>query len=146
VEAARAGEQGRGFVVVADEVRSLAQRSATAAKEIKTLIEESVAQIFDGGKEADAAGEVINDIVTNVQKVTELVGEVAVASAEQSAGVEEINKTIVQMESVTQQNAALVEEAAASSMSFQQHTQLLTQLVSRFRLSESVAASVKTGT
>jgi methyl-accepting chemotaxis protein len=134
VEAARAGEQGRGFVVVADEVRSLAQRSATAAKEIKALIEESVAQIGDGGKEAEAAGQVINDIVTNVQKVSEIISEIAVASAEQTAGVEEINRAIIQMEGVTQQNAALVEEAAASSMAFQEHTELLTQIVSKFRL------------
>jgi methyl-accepting chemotaxis protein len=143
VEAARAGEQGRGFVVVADEVRSLAQRSATAAKEIKTLIEESVSQIGDGGKHADAAGKVIDDIVTNVQKVSELIGEVAVASAEQTAGVEEINRAIIQMEGVTQQNAALVEEAAASSMAFQEQADLLLQIVSKFRLSETMTAQVR---
>jgi methyl-accepting chemotaxis protein len=143
VEAARAGEQGRGFVVVADEVRNLAQRSAAAAKEIKTLIEESVSQISDGGRHAEAAGKVIGDIVVSVQKVTELIGEIAAASMEQSAGVEEINKAIIQMESVTQQNAALVEEAAASSQSFQEQADLLTQIVSKFRLRDEVTAAAK---
>jgi methyl-accepting chemotaxis protein len=134
VEAARAGEQGRGFVVVADEVRNLAQRSAAAAKEIKALIEASVSQISDGGKHAEAAGKVIGDIVVSVQQVTELIGEIAAASTEQSAGVEEINRAVIQMENVTQQNAALVEEAAASSLSLQEQSDRLARLVSRFRL------------
>jgi len=139
VEAARAGEQGRGFVVVADEVRNLAQRSAAAAKEIKALIEASVSQISDGGKHAEAAGKVIGDIVVSVQQVTELIGEIAAASTEQSAGVEEINRAVIQMENVTQQNAALVEEAAASSLSMQEQADRMAQLVSRFRLAEGVA-------
>jgi methyl-accepting chemotaxis protein len=134
VEAARAGEQGRGFVVVADEVRNLAQRSASAAKEIKALIEASVSQISDGGRYAEAAGKVIGDIVVSVQQVTELIGEIAAASTEQSAGVEEINRAVIQMENVTQQNAALVEEAASSSMSLQEQSERLAKLVSRFKL------------
>ncbi|HKQ31047.1 MAG TPA: methyl-accepting chemotaxis protein [Burkholderiales bacterium] len=145
VEAARAGEQGRGFVVVADEVRNLAQRSAGAAKEIKTLIETSVSQISDGGKHAQAAGKVIGDIVVSVQQVTELIGEIAAASNEQSAGVEEINRAVIQMENVTQQNAALVEEASASSVALQEQSERLAQLVSRFKLKEeSVTARPST--
>jgi methyl-accepting chemotaxis protein len=143
VEAARAGEQGRGFVVVADEVRNLAQRSAAAAKEIKALIEESVAQISDGGKYAEGAGKVIGDIVVSVQQVSELIGEIAAASTEQSAGVEEINRAIIQMESVTQQNAALVEEAAASSLAFQDQSDRLAKLVSRFRLADEITKAAQ---
>jgi methyl-accepting chemotaxis protein-1 (serine sensor receptor) len=136
VEAARAGEQGRGFAVVAGEVRALAQRSADAAKEIKTLIQQSVGQITDGGRQAQAAGKVIDEIVTSVQQVNQLIGEIAVASSEQSAGVGEINKAIVQLESMTQQNAALVEEASASSLTFQEQADRLKDLVARFRLPE----------
>jgi methyl-accepting chemotaxis protein len=143
VEAARAGEQGRGFVVVADEVRNLAQRSSAAAKEIKTLIEASVAQISDGGKHAEAAGKVIGDIVVSVQQVTELIGEIAAASTEQNAGVEEINRAVIQMENVTQQNAALVEEAAASSLSLQEQSDRMARLVSKFRLGEEVVKAVQ---
>ena len=134
VEAARAGEQGRGFAVVASEVRALAQRSAGAAKEIKALIEESVGQIGDGGRRAEAAGKVIDEIVVSVQQVNQLIGEIAVASSEQSAGVSEINKAILQLESVTQQNAALVEEASAASLSFQEQADRLNQLVARFKV------------
>jgi methyl-accepting chemotaxis protein len=133
VEAARAGEQGRGFAVVASEVRALAQRSAGAAKEIRALIEQSVAQIAEGGQQAQAAGKVIDDIVTSVQRGNELVGEIAAASAEQSSGVDEINRAIVQLETVTQQNAALVEEAAARSHLFQEEADRLTQIVARFK-------------
>jgi methyl-accepting chemotaxis protein len=139
VEAARAGEQGRGFAVVAGEVRALAQRSAAAAKEIRSLIEQSVDQISDGGKKAVAAGKVIDEIVVSVQQVNQLIGEIAVASAEQSTGVAEINKAIAQLESMTQQNAALVEEAAASSLSFQEQADRLRRLVARFKLSEAPA-------
>jgi len=140
VEAARAGEQGRGFAVVASEVRALAQRSAGAAKEIKALIEQSVAQIAEGGREAQAAGKVIDDIVTSVQRGNELVGEIAAASAEQSSGVDEINRAILQLETVTQQNAALVEEAAARSHLFQEEADRLTQIVARFKAGEEARA------
>jgi methyl-accepting chemotaxis protein len=136
VEAARAGEQGRGFAVVAGEVRALAQRSADAAKEIKTLIHESVQQISNGSRGAEGAGKVIDEIVVSVQQVNELIGEIAVASAEQSAGVGEINKAILQLESVTQQNAALVEEASASSLTFQEQADRLRHLVARFKVAE----------
>jgi methyl-accepting chemotaxis protein len=140
VEAARAGEQGRGFAVVAAEVRALAQRSAGAAKEIKALIDESVAQIAEGGREAAAAGKVIDEIVASVQRGNQLVGEIAAASAEQSSGVDEINKALVQLETVTQQNAALVEEAAARSHLFQEAADGLTQIVERFKVEETAEA------
>ena len=141
VEAARAGEQGRGFAVVAGEVRALAQRSAEAAKEIKSLIEQSVGQIKAGSKQAEAAGKVIDEIVVSVQQVNQLISEIAVASSEQSAGVGEINKAILQLESVTQQNAALVEEAAASSLTFQEQADRLKSLVSQFKFEEGVQAA-----
>src|SRR5204863_9294454 len=140
VEAARAGEQGRGFAVVASEVRALAQRSADAAKEIKALIEQSVTQISDGSKQAEGAGKVIDNIVVSVQQVNQLIGEIAVASSEQSAGVGEINKAILQLESVTQQNAALVEEASASSLTFQEQAERLRALVARFKITAAAAA------
>jgi len=136
VEAARAGEQGRGFAVVASEVRALAQRSADAAKEIKSLIEQSVDQISDGSRKAEGAGKVIDEIVVSVQQVNQLIGEIAVASAEQSAGVGEVNKAILQLESVTQQNAALVEQAAASSLTFREQADRLRDLVARFRIQD----------
>ena len=139
VEAARAGEQGRGFAVVAGEVRALAQRSAEAAKEIKSLIELSVGQISDGSKKAEGAGKVIDEIVTSVQQVNQLIGEIAVASTEQSTGVGEINKAILQLEAVTQQNAALVEEASAASLTFQQQADRLKDIVARFRIAEEAA-------
>ena len=138
VEAARAGEQGRGFAVVASEVRNLAHRSAQAAKEIKALIEESVGSVDQGGKLVEAAGAIINDVAVSTQQVSELIAEISVASQEQSAGVEEINRAIAQMESVTQQNAALVEEAAASALAFQDESYRLTEVVSRFRIDKSL--------
>jgi len=141
VEAARAGDQGRGFAVVASEVRALAQRSAAAAKEIKALIEESVAQVSEGSRQAQAAGKVIDDIVASVQRGNELIGEIAIASKEQNSGLGEINKAVVQLESVTQQNAALVEEAAAKSLAFQEEADRLTQVVARFRIAEPAPAS-----
>ena len=143
VEAARAGEQGRGFAVVASEVRALAQRSADAAKEIKSLIEQSVGQISDGSKKAEGAGKVIDEIVVSVQQVNQLIGEIAVASSEQSAGVSEINKAILQLESVTQQNAALVEQASASSLTFQDQADRMRGIVARFKIPEDAAAATR---
>lgn len=117
VEAARAGEQGRGFAVVATEVRNLAQRSAQAAKEIKTLINDSVERIGEGSKLVDNSGKALEDIVDSVKKVSDIIAEIAAASEEQSTGLDEINKAVTQLDEVTQQNAALVEEAAAASES-----------------------------
>ena len=134
VEAARAGEQGRGFAVVASEVRNLAQRSASAAKEIKTLISDSVEQVEAGRKLVDEAGEAMDDIVTSVQLVADIISGNAIASQEQSAGIEQVNQAVAQMDEITQQNAALVEQAAAASESLQDQAEKLTELVSVFTL------------
>jgi aerotaxis receptor len=134
VEAARAGEQGRGFAVVAAEVRNLAQRSASAAKEIKGLIEDSVGKVDVGGKLVDEAGEAMDEIVSSVKRVTDIMSEIAAASQEQSAGIEQVNQAITQMDEVTQQNAALVEQAAAASESMQEQAMKLAELVGAFRL------------
>ncbi|MDB5958166.1 methyl-accepting chemotaxis protein [Ramlibacter sp.] len=140
VEAARAGEQGRGFAVVAAEVRTLAQRSAQAAKEIKALIGESVAQVAAGTNQVDVAGRKMQDIVQSVSRVSELIAEIASASQEQSSGIEQINTAVTQMDQVVQQNASLVEEAAAATESMKGEAESLLQAVGRFRLAESTAA------
>jgi len=134
VEAARAGEQGRGFAVVASEVRSLAQRSAAAAKEIKTLIGDSVARVDDGARLVDEAGSTMEDIVASVQRVTGIMAEISLASQEQSAGIEQVNFAVAQMDEATQQNATLVEQAAAAASALQQQAEQLTQVVSIFKL------------
>jgi methyl-accepting chemotaxis protein len=136
VEAARAGEQGRGFAVVATEVRSLAGRSAEAAKEIKTLITDSVARVDQGTQLVDQAGATMNDVVTSVRRVTDIMAEISAASAEQSQGVEQIGEAVQQMDQVTQQNAALVEEMAAAAASLGTQAGELVQTVSVFRLSQ----------
>jgi methyl-accepting chemotaxis protein len=136
VEAARAGEQGRGFAVVAAEVRSLAQRSATAAKEIKQLIGDSVDKVSIGTKQVQAAGETMDEIVMAVKLVSDIVNEITAASMEQSAGIDQVNNAITNMDEVTQQNAALVEQAAAAASSLESKAHELTEATSAFRLAE----------
>ena len=138
VEAARAGEQGRGFAVVAAEVRNLAQRSAAAAKEIKTLIGDSVDKVEEGSKQVAEAGQTMDEIVTSVKRVTDIMAEITVASQEQTSGIEQINQAVTQMDQVTQQNAALVEEAAAASASLREQASGLSQVVSVFKLDDSL--------
>lgn len=136
VEAARAGEQGRGFAVVASEVRNLAQRSAGAAKEIKSLIGDSVEKVDLGSQLVDEAGQTMGLIVTSVKQVADIMSEITVASKEQSAGIEEVNQAVTKMDEMTQQNAALVEHAAAAAESMQDQAQKLAQAVSIFKLQE----------
>jgi methyl-accepting chemotaxis protein len=143
VEAARAGEQGRGFAVVASEVRNLAQRSAAAAKEIKVLIGDSVAQVNEGNKLVTDAGQTMDEVVASIKRVTEIMAEIMAATEEQSAGIEQVNQAVSQMDQVTQQNAALVEEASAAAASMEEQAASLSQTVSVFKLAARSAAVAK---
>ncbi|KGW06359.1 methyl-accepting chemotaxis protein [Burkholderia pseudomallei] len=140
VEAARAGEQGRGFAVVAGEVRSLAQRSATAAKEIKQLIDASVERVNNGSALVGQAGETMTEILQAVRRVTDIMGEIAAASEEQSSGISQVGRAVTQMDEMTQQNAALVEEAAAAASSLQEQAARLRESVSAFQVGDGAAA------
>jgi methyl-accepting chemotaxis protein len=143
VEAARAGEQGRGFAVVASEVRSLAGRSATAAKEIKELIQDSVRKIEDGSVLVTQSGDTLEKIVASVKKVSDIVAEIAAASREQSSGIEQVNRAVMQMDELTQQNAALVEQATASSQAMAEQVRSLNQMLDRYRVVASALASAE---
>ena len=139
VEAARAGEHGRGFAVVASEVRSLAQRSATAAREIKSLISTSVERVEQGSAQADSAGTTMTEVVQAIQRVTEIMAEISHASGEQSAGVAQVGQAVSQMDQTTQRNAALVEQSAAAAESLKRQAQALVAAVAVFKLGAGAA-------
>jgi methyl-accepting chemotaxis protein len=143
VEAARAGEQGRGFAVVASEVRSLAGRSATAAKEIKGLIQDSVRKVEDGSSRVTQSGQTLEEIVASVKKVSDIVAEIAAASREQSAGIEQVNRAVMQMDQLTQQNAALVEEATAAAQNMAGQASELSDTMGRYRLTHDVTHGLR---
>jgi methyl-accepting chemotaxis protein len=142
VEAARAGEQGRGFAVVASEVRNLAHRSAAAAKEIKTLIGDSVMNVDSGAKQVDEAGATMHEVVESVRRVSDIISEITAASHEQSLGIEQINQAIIEMDAVTQQNAALVEQSAAAAESLQDQAADLTEVVGKFVLQRTATTGL----
>jgi len=144
VEAARAGEQGRGFAVVASEVRNLAQRSATAAREIKALIGTSVEKVENGSRQASQAGATMSEVVRSIKQVTDMMGEITSATNEQSMGIDQINQGIMEMDNVTQQNAALVEQASAAAMSMQEQSQSLMDIVNIFQLGKGGAVTSQT--
>jgi methyl-accepting chemotaxis protein len=146
VEAARAGEQGRGFAVVATEVRNLAGRSATAAKEIKSLILDSVSKVEQGSRLVDESGHVLGDIVSSVKKVTDIVAEIAAASREQSSGIDQVNKAVMLMDTTTQENAALVEEAAAASQAINEQVHGLNAIVGRYDVGDGASTSRNSST
>jgi len=141
VEAARAGEQGRGFAVVAGEVRSLAQRSATAAREIKGLIGASVDKVAGGSRLVADAGRTMTEIVGSVQRVSDIIGEITAAATEQSQGISEINGSVAQLDQMTQQNAALVEQSAAAAESLKAQAARLAEVVATFRLGDQRATA-----
>jgi len=141
VEAARAGEQGRGFAVVATEVRNLAGRSATAAKEIKGLIQDSVKKVEEGSTLVTQSGQTLEQIVTAVKKVSDIIGEIAGASQEQSAGIEQVNKAVMQLDEMTQQNAALVEQASAASQSMASQAKALNEMMERYEVTKEATAA-----
>ena len=145
VEAARAGEQGRGFAVVASEVRSLVGRSATAAREIKALIETSVNNVTEGCQQVERAGSTMDEIVVNVRRVTDIMNEITSASQDQTSGIDQVNQAVGQMDQVTQSNAALVEEAAAAAQSLEHQAKGLVQAVSVFKLGELGKLGVASG-
>jgi methyl-accepting chemotaxis protein len=143
VEAARAGEQGRGFAVVASEVRSLAGRSATAAKEIKGLIQDSVRKVEDGSARVTQSGHTLEEIVASVKKVSDIVAEIAAASREQSAGIEQVNRAVMQMDQLTQQNSALVEEATAAAQSMADQARELDEAMGGYRVAHDTAHGLR---
>jgi methyl-accepting chemotaxis protein len=143
VEAARAGDQGRGFAVVASEVRNLAGRSATAAKEIKSLIQESVAKVQDGAKLVDDSGNTLHLIVTAIKKVNDIVAEIAVSTREQSTGIEQVNKAVMQIDEATQQNAALVEQTASASQSIVDTMEALHTIVVKYKTEPDTVAPTR---
>jgi methyl-accepting chemotaxis protein-1 (serine sensor receptor) len=144
VEAARAGEQGRGFAVVATEVRNLAQRSAAAAKDIKALITDSVEKVGSGSALVNEAGTTMQEIVTSVKRVTDIISEISSAGREQEVGIEQINTAVAEMDTVTQQNAALVEQAAAASQAMQEQAVKLAEMVAVFQVEGSNIAARRT--